>query len=129
MPHTLRFGAALALIGALLLGIPAASHAALPANVAGQPLPSLAPMLEKVTPAVVNISTKTRVAGRDPYFDDPMFRLVGSVSDRVHPGSYAGNRSSARCRPTAASSPRRWKAGRRKGAANLASPLKEKSAW
>jgi Do/DeqQ family serine protease len=66
--------AALALCGAMLLGWPAASRAALPSSVAGEPLPSLAPMLEKVTPAVVNISTKTRVAVRDPYFDDPMFR-------------------------------------------------------
>ncbi len=37
-------------------------------------MPSLAPMLERVTPAVVNISTKTRVQVRDPYFDDPMVR-------------------------------------------------------
>ncbi|NUR22251.1 Do family serine endopeptidase [Frateuria sp.] len=64
----------LALSGALLLGWPAIGRAALPSSVAGEPLPSLAPMLEKVTPAVVNISTKTRVAVRDPYFDDPMFR-------------------------------------------------------
>lgn len=48
--------------------------AALPAQVDGQPLPSLAPMLETVTPAVVNISSKTRVRVRDPFFDDPMFR-------------------------------------------------------
>ncbi|WP_414655774.1 Do family serine endopeptidase [Frateuria sp.] len=65
---------ALALCGAMLLGWPATGRAALPSSVAGEPLPSLAPMLEKVTPAVVNISTKTRVAVRDPYFDDPMFR-------------------------------------------------------
>jgi serine protease DegQ len=75
------------LCGAMLLGCPAASHAALPASVAGQPLPSLAPMLEKVTPAVVNISTKTRVAVSDPYFDDPMFRqffgLPSSPRERI----------------------------------------------
>ncbi|MEI7038260.1 Do family serine endopeptidase [Fulvimonas yonginensis] len=76
-----------ALAGALLLGWPAPGRAALPASVAGQPLPSLAPMLEKVTPAVVNISTKTRVAVRDPFFDDPMFRqffgLPSSPRERV----------------------------------------------
>ena len=60
-----------ALIGSLPL---LASHAALPPIVDGQPLPSLAPMLERVTPAVVNISTKTRVRVRDPFFDDPMLR-------------------------------------------------------
>jgi Do/DeqQ family serine protease len=31
-------------------------------------------MLAHVTPAVVNISSKTRVQVRDPYFDDPVFR-------------------------------------------------------
>ena len=44
-------------------------------------------MLEKVTPAVVNISTKTRVQVRDPYFDDPMFRqffgMPNSPRERV----------------------------------------------
>jgi Do/DeqQ family serine protease len=48
--------------------------ATLPAAVDGQPMPSLAPMLQRVTPAVVNISTKTRVPVRDAYFDDPMMR-------------------------------------------------------
>jgi serine protease DegQ len=72
---------------ALLAATPLASHAGLPPSVNGQPLPSLAPMLEKVTPAVVNISTKTRVQVRDPFFDDPVFRqffgLSGSPRERV----------------------------------------------
>lgn len=71
----------------LMAATPFVSHAALPVSVDGQPLPSLAPMLEKVTPAVVNISTKTRVQVRDPYFDDPLFRqffgLQGSPRSRV----------------------------------------------
>jgi len=71
----------------LIAATPFASHAALPVSIDGQPLPSLAPMLEKVTPAVVNISTKTRVQVRDPYFDDPLFRqffgLQGSPRSRV----------------------------------------------
>ena len=50
------------------------ARAALPPAVDGQQLPSLAPMLEHVTPAVVNINSKTRVRVRDPFFDDPMFR-------------------------------------------------------
>lgn len=49
-------------------------QAALPAEVNGQPLPSLAPMLENVTPAVVNIHSKTRVRVRNPLADDPFFR-------------------------------------------------------
>ncbi|WP_426701013.1 DegQ family serine endoprotease [Rhodanobacter sp. Col0626] len=55
--------------------LPAGGRAAtLPAAVDGQPMPSLAPMLARVTPAVVNISSKTRVQVRDAYFDDPMVR-------------------------------------------------------
>ena len=55
--------------------LPAGTHAAtLPAAVGGQPMPSLAPMLTRVTPAVVNISSTTHVPVRDAYFDDPMVR-------------------------------------------------------
>ncbi|GAB3789750.1 DegQ family serine endoprotease [Dyella agri] len=60
-----------ALLGAAL---PASGRAAMPPAVDGQAMPSLAPMLEHVTPAVVNISSKTRVQVRNPYFDDPTFR-------------------------------------------------------
>lgn len=64
------------LLAAAVIGIaPGVGRAAtLPATVGGQPMPSLAPMLTRVTPAVVNISTKTRVQVRDAYFDDPMVR-------------------------------------------------------
>ena len=73
---------------ALLLGAqPYPSRAALPPVADGQPMPSLAPMLEHVTPAVVNISSKTRVSVRDPYFDDPMVRqffgLPATPQERV----------------------------------------------
>ncbi len=81
--HALRLAARLAapsrllLLAALLvsplLRTPTA-HAALPPIVDGQALPSLAPMLERVTPAVVNIASKTHVAVRNPYFDDPVFQ-------------------------------------------------------
>jgi serine protease DegQ len=64
---------ALALSLALACLIPCAD-AALPPAVDGQALPSLAPMLEHVTPAVVNINSKTRVRVQNPFFDDPMFR-------------------------------------------------------
>jgi len=62
----------------LLVG---AADAALPPAVDGQALPSLAPMLEHVTPAVVNINSKTRVRVRDPFFDDPMFRRFFGIPD------------------------------------------------
>jgi len=58
---------------ALLALVPA--RAALPASVDGEPLPSLAPILERTTPAVVNISTQTRVQVRtSPFMNDPFFR-------------------------------------------------------
>ena len=48
--------------------------AMLPTSVDGQPLPTLAPMLEKVTPAVVNIATSGKVVQQSPLFNDPFFR-------------------------------------------------------
>jgi len=50
--------------------------ASLPATVDDQPLPSLAPMLQRVLPAVVSVHTKTRVQVRNPFFDDPFFRRM-----------------------------------------------------
>ena len=50
-------------------------QAALPgATGDGQPLPSLAPMLEEVIPAVVNIATQGRVRAQNPLMEDPFFR-------------------------------------------------------
>jgi serine protease DegQ len=59
---------------ASITALPLCVGAALPPIVDGQPLPSLAPMLQKVTPAGVNISTKTRVRVSNPFFDDPVIR-------------------------------------------------------
>jgi serine protease DegQ len=55
-------------------GLPA--MASLPAAVAGQPVPSLAPMLERTMPAVVSVNTKQVVRVRNPFFDDPFFRRL-----------------------------------------------------
>lgn len=55
------------------------SFAGLPNSIGGEPLPSLAPMLEQTTPAVVNISTTGKVVVRDPFFDDPLFRRFFDV--------------------------------------------------
>jgi Do/DeqQ family serine protease len=85
-PRLLRSLTAL-FAAASLAALPLCAHAGLPPAVNGQPLPSLAPMLEKVTPAVVNISTKTHVRVRNPFFDDPVFRqffgLNGSPREQV----------------------------------------------
>jgi Do/DeqQ family serine protease len=60
----------------LLMLLPGLTQAALPIAVDGQTLPSLAPMLEKVTPAVVNIATRGQSRRRIefPVPDDPLFR-------------------------------------------------------
>ncbi|HCV95967.1 MAG TPA: heat-shock protein [Stenotrophomonas sp.] len=50
--------------------------AALPASVAGQAVPSLAPMLDRAMPAVVSVNTKQVVRVRNPYFNDPFFRRL-----------------------------------------------------
>jgi Do/DeqQ family serine protease len=55
-----------ALDGAAALALPRAAQAALPAQIAGSPMPSLAPMLKDVTPAVVNIYTRQVVRVRNP---------------------------------------------------------------
>lgn len=63
------------LVTILLICLSSVSFAALPAAVDGKKLPSLAPMLERATPAVVNISTVAsdkRIA-RNSLFNDPFF--------------------------------------------------------
>jgi serine protease Do/serine protease DegQ len=54
-----------------------ASYAALPGYINGEALPSLAPMLEKSMPAVVNISTTKNINRREnPLLQDPFFRQL-----------------------------------------------------
>jgi serine protease DegQ len=56
-------------------------YGALPVAVGGEPLPSLAPVLERVTPSVVNVYTQTRVRVRSPLLDDPFFRRFFNVPE------------------------------------------------
>jgi Do/DeqQ family serine protease len=63
----------LGLLG-LAIAAPAGASGLLPVDASGQPVATIAPMLAAVTPAVVNINTKTRVRTRDPFADDPFFR-------------------------------------------------------
>ncbi len=59
------------------------AQAALPGSADGQELPSLAPMLEEVTPTVVNIATEGRVQVRqNPLFADPFFRRFFNMPDQ-----------------------------------------------
>ncbi len=58
-----------------------AVQAALPASVNGEQLPSLAPVLDRVTPSVVNVYTQTRVRVRSPLMEDPFFRRFFNIPD------------------------------------------------
>jgi serine protease Do/serine protease DegQ len=65
----------------LSLGLTSISaNAVLPAQLDGNPLPSLAPMLEQSMPAVVNISTSTNVRIQEnPLMNDPVFRRFFNI--------------------------------------------------
>jgi serine protease Do/serine protease DegQ len=59
----------------LLVLLPAYVSAGIPVSLLSQDVPSLAPMLEKTIPGVVNISTKTKIRVQEnPLFNDPFFR-------------------------------------------------------
>jgi len=70
--QTLRYW--LILLSALLsFSVP--GHAGLPVSIGDKELPSLAPILDRTTPAVVNILTRSTVqARRNPLLDDPFFQ-------------------------------------------------------
>jgi serine protease Do/serine protease DegQ len=66
------------------LSLAFASHAALPQAVGETPMPSLAPMIKRVSPAVVNIATRGTVrerAPQNPLLDDPFYRRFFDIPD------------------------------------------------
>jgi serine protease Do/serine protease DegQ len=66
-----------------LFAVISAVFAALPLQVGDKELPSLAPMLDEVTPAVVNIATEGRIQLRqNPLFADPFFRRFFNVPEQ-----------------------------------------------
>ena len=71
------------LLGLLALGTVGPASAALPiVDSQGQSVPSLAPMLQQVLPAVVNISSQGRVRVADnPLMQDPFFRRFFGVPE------------------------------------------------
>ena len=77
----------------LLICLPVAG--ALPAEVDGQPLPSLAPMLERTTPAVVNIATRGKSKRRVdlPLPQDPIFKRFFDIPsiERIQETSSLGS--------------------------------------
>ncbi|MDH5424685.1 MAG: Do family serine endopeptidase [Gammaproteobacteria bacterium] len=68
----------------LLLTVSPLAQAALPAIVSGQPVPSLAPMVDKVKPGVVNIATssRSRSVQSNPLLNDPFFRYFFGVPEQ-----------------------------------------------
>src|SRR5687767_10279362 len=75
---------------ALLLAFGAErSAAALPEAVAETPVPSLSPMIKRVSPAIVNISTRGTLRqqqGRqNPLFEDPFFRRFFDAPPNLGP--------------------------------------------
>ncbi|HEV2112407.1 MAG TPA: trypsin-like peptidase domain-containing protein, partial [Gammaproteobacteria bacterium] len=70
----LVFAALLAALS-LSLSFPALAHMPPPA-VNGQPVPSLAPMIKRVTPAIVNVATRghLELQQQNPFMNDPFFQ-------------------------------------------------------
>jgi Do/DeqQ family serine protease len=67
---------------ALALAVP--SFGALPATDGTTPMPTLAPMIKRVSPAVVNIATRGTVKERtpqNPLLEDPFFRRFFDIPD------------------------------------------------
>jgi serine protease Do/serine protease DegQ len=61
-----------------------ASHAALPPAIGETPMPTLAPMIKRVSPAVVNIATRGTIRERspqNPLLEDPFFRRFFDIPD------------------------------------------------
>jgi len=77
-----RFWSALLLMGAVA-GIAPEPQSALAAGlipeVGGGAVPSLAPMLSRITPGVVNIAVRGRVKEENPLLQDPFFRRFFNV--------------------------------------------------
>jgi serine protease Do/serine protease DegQ len=69
----------LTLATAALCAFAATASAQLPGKPGETPVPSLAPMLKRVTPAVVNIATRGTVQQQNPLLNDPFFRRFFDV--------------------------------------------------
>jgi len=71
---------------------PVAAHAGIPPVTADGQVPSLAPLLQRVTPAVVNISVLSGAgASASPLQQDPFFRRFFGLPERDRPQESAGS--------------------------------------
>jgi Do/DeqQ family serine protease len=72
------------LVATWLLVINSLASAALPPAVGETPVPTLAPMIKRVSPAVVNIATRGTIRDRapqNPLLDDPFFKRFFDIPD------------------------------------------------
>ncbi len=70
----------LTIVGATMLGHPAAAQVL---DLSGGRIPTLAPLVREVTPAVVNISVRGRVKEDNPLYRDPFFREFFDLPKQV----------------------------------------------
>jgi len=77
---------------ALALSAAGGAHAGMPPITDGEGTPTLAPVLEQVTPAVVNIAVLSRSPEEDnPMLQDPFFRRFFGLPERAQPQISAGS--------------------------------------
>jgi Do/DeqQ family serine protease len=73
----------LSLATLLLCALAPLANAQLPGQPGETPVPSLAPMLKRVSPAVVNIATRGTVQEQNPLLNDPFFRRFFDVPEHA----------------------------------------------
>jgi S1-C subfamily serine protease len=86
-PTMNRILSALVMMGALgvVASAPPSAIAAAPIPDIGGAVPSLAPMLARVTPGVVNIAVRGKVREQNPLLQDPFFRRFFSLPENQRP--------------------------------------------
>jgi S1-C subfamily serine protease len=85
MKPTVRIAAAALACVTPSLGLVGPAAAQLPPQVAGTPVPTLAPMLKRTSPAVVNIATRGTVRQNgynNPLLQDPFFRRFFEIPEQ-----------------------------------------------
>ncbi len=93
----LRLAGTAGLLLVLIMSFSAGASAALPGEINGKEVPSLAPLVDKTAPAVVNIRTRSTVsAPTNPLMQDPFFRRFfgmpeGGQRERQREVSSAGS--------------------------------------
>jgi len=83
-----RIFSAFVLMSGVAACMPAADSALAAApipEIGGAPVPSLAPMLARITPGVVNIAVRGKVRSENPLLQDPFFRRFSDLPQRQQP--------------------------------------------